>query len=92
VRSNAVLISTARPLATAFILNRILTENVRIMIGVSGSENVNRVAAMQRADENIDDRLEDLNRTLHRLRQNSIEEELIDVVSGFEALTPKGSR
>jgi F-type H+-transporting ATPase subunit gamma len=34
----------------------------------------------------------DLNRTFHRLRQNGIDEELFDVASGFEALTPKGSR
>jgi F-type H+-transporting ATPase subunit gamma len=59
------------------------------------SENASRLAAMQRADkniDNIDELLEDLNRTFHRLRQNGIDEELFDVVSGFEALTPKGSR
>jgi F-type H+-transporting ATPase subunit gamma len=52
------------------------------------SENASRLAAMQRADKNIDELLEDLNRTFHRLRQNGIDEELFDVVSGFEALTP----
>ncbi len=31
--------------------------------------------------------LEDLNRTFHRLRQSGIDEELFDVVSGFEALS-----
>jgi F-type H+-transporting ATPase subunit gamma len=56
------------------------------------SENASRLAAMQRADKNIDELLEDLNRTFHRLRQNGIDEELFDVVSGFEALTPTGSR
>jgi F-type H+-transporting ATPase subunit gamma len=54
------------------------------------SENASRLAAMQRADRNIDELREDLNRTFHRLRQNGIDEELFDVVSGFEALTPKG--
>ena len=54
------------------------------------SENASRLAAMQRADKNIDELLEDLNRTFHRLRQNGIDEELSDVTSGFEALTPKG--
>ena len=53
------------------------------------SENASRLAAMQRADKNIDELLEDLNRTFHRLRQNGIDEELFDVISGFEALTPK---
>jgi F-type H+-transporting ATPase subunit gamma len=51
------------------------------------SENASRLAAMQRADKNIDELLEDLNQTFHRLRQNGIDEELFDVISGFEALT-----
>jgi len=51
------------------------------------SENASRLAAMQRADKNIDELLEDLNRTFHRLRQSGIDEELFDVISGFEALT-----
>jgi len=50
------------------------------------SENASRLAAMQRAEKNIDELLEDLNRTYHRLRQSSIDEELFDVTSGFEAL------
>lgn len=51
------------------------------------SENASRLAAMQRADKNIDDLQEDLNGAFHRLRQSGIDEELFDVVSGFEALT-----
>ncbi len=51
------------------------------------SENASRLAAMQRADKNIDESLEDLNRTFHRLRQSGIDEELFDVISGFEALS-----
>jgi F-type H+-transporting ATPase subunit gamma len=50
------------------------------------SENVSRLAAMQRADKNIDELLEDLNGTYHRLRQSGIDEELFDVIAGFEAL------
>lgn len=50
-------------------------------------ENASRLVAMQRAEKNIDELLEDLNRTFHRLRQSAIDEELFDVVSGFEALT-----
>jgi len=50
------------------------------------SENANRLAAMQRADKNIDDLLESLNGTFHRLRQSDIDEELFDVVAGFDAL------
>jgi len=40
---------------------------------------------MQRADKNIDGLLEDLNGTFHHLRQSGIDEELFDVVAGFNA-------
>jgi F-type H+-transporting ATPase subunit gamma len=50
------------------------------------SENASRLAAMQRADKNIDELLEDLNGTFQRVRQSGIDEELFDVVAGFEAL------
>jgi F-type H+-transporting ATPase subunit gamma len=51
------------------------------------SENASRLAAMQRAEKNIDDVLEHMKTTSNRLRQSSIDEELFDVVSGFEALS-----
>ena len=50
------------------------------------SENASRLAAMERADQNINELLETLHGTFHRLRQAGIDEELFDVVSGFEAL------
>jgi F-type H+-transporting ATPase subunit gamma len=51
------------------------------------SENASRLAAMQRADKNIDELLSTLNGTFHRIRQSGIDEELFDVISGFEALS-----
>jgi F-type H+-transporting ATPase subunit gamma len=53
------------------------------------SENASRLAAMQRAEKNIDSLLKNLNRTFHRLRQSSIDEELFDVIAGFNALSQK---
>jgi F-type H+-transporting ATPase subunit gamma len=50
------------------------------------SENASRLAAMERADKNITDLLENLHGTFHRLRQGGIDEELFDVIAGFEAL------
>jgi F-type H+-transporting ATPase subunit gamma len=50
------------------------------------SENASRLAAMERADKNINDLLEQLRGSFHQLRQTSIDEELFDVISGFEAL------
>jgi F-type H+-transporting ATPase subunit gamma len=51
------------------------------------SENASRLAAMQRAEKNIEEILADLNRTFHRMRQETIDEELFDVISGYEALS-----
>jgi len=51
------------------------------------SENASRLAAMERADRNISDLLESLHGKFHRLRQSGIDEELFDVISGFEALS-----
>lgn len=50
------------------------------------SENASRLAAMERADKNIDELLGNLRGSFHRLRQDGIDEELFDVISGFEAL------
>lgn len=54
------------------------------------SENASRLAAMQRAEKNIDDLMDHLHGSYHRLRQSSIDEELFDVVSGYEALAKDG--
>ncbi|MDY0042011.1 MAG: F0F1 ATP synthase subunit gamma [Desulforhabdus sp.] len=51
------------------------------------SENASRLAAMQGAEKNIEDRLGELQFKYHQQRQSTITEELMDVVSGFEALT-----
>ncbi|MDZ7834437.1 MAG: FoF1 ATP synthase subunit gamma [Alkalibacterium sp.] len=50
------------------------------------SENASRLASMQSAEKNIDNQLEELNDLYRRERQNSITEELNDIVSGFKAI------
>jgi F-type H+-transporting ATPase subunit gamma len=50
------------------------------------SENASRLAAMERADKNIDELLENLHGSFHRLRQADIDEELFDVIACFEGL------
>jgi F-type H+-transporting ATPase subunit gamma len=51
------------------------------------SENASRLSSMQRADKNIEELLNNLRSKYHRLRQSKIDEELFDVISGFEALS-----
>lgn len=55
--------------------------------GSLASENSSRLSAMQIAQKNIEDRLEELNREYQQIRQTDINNELLDLVSGFEALT-----
>lgn len=50
-------------------------------------ENASRLASMQRAEKNIREILEQLNGRFHRLRQESIDEELFEVVAGYESLS-----
>ncbi len=50
------------------------------------SENASRLAAMQSAEKNIEERLDELYLQYHRQRQMTITEELLDIVAGFEAL------
>jgi F-type H+-transporting ATPase subunit gamma len=50
------------------------------------SENAARLLSMQSAEKNIDERIEELNALYRSERQNAITSELLDIVSGFEAL------
>jgi F-type H+-transporting ATPase subunit gamma len=71
----------------AFIREYLFISLFRACAESLASENASRLAAMQRAEKNIDELLETLHSTFHRLRQAGIDEELFDVISGFEALS-----
>ena len=49
-------------------------------------EHASRLMSMQVAEKNIQERLETLTANYRQQRQGQITEELLDVVSGFEAL------
>jgi F-type H+-transporting ATPase subunit gamma len=53
------------------------------------AENASRLAAMQAAEKNIGDKMDELNRQFRDLRQGVITEEVLDIVSGFEAMTSR---
>lgn len=50
------------------------------------AENASRLEAMERAEENIEEVLDELHREYNRLRQSTIDGELFDVIAGFEAI------
>ena len=81
-------VSTAR----AFIREYLFVSFFRACAESLASENASRLAAMQRADKNIDELLADLRQTFSRERQNSIDEELFDVIADFPGLDKPPSR
>lgn len=59
----------------------------RAFIESMASENASRLIAMRKAEQNIEEQLEELDAQFNKQRQDSITEELLDIVAGFEALT-----
>lgn len=51
------------------------------------AENASRLSSMQAAENNIEERLAKLNTQYHQLRQSTITAELLDIVSGSEAVS-----
>jgi F-type H+-transporting ATPase subunit gamma len=86
------IIGPAAPALHAFIREYLFVVLFQACAESLASENGSRLAAMQRAEKNIQDMLETLNGTFHRIRQESIDEELFDVIAGYEALTGKPSQ
>ncbi|MCG6985272.1 MAG: F0F1 ATP synthase subunit gamma [Thiocapsa sp.] len=54
------------------------------------SEHTSRLSAMQAAERNLDERLEEVTGAFRRARQTAITSELLDVVAGFEAIATRG--
>jgi F-type H+-transporting ATPase subunit gamma len=61
----------------------------RAFVESLASENSSRLLSMQAAEKNIEEHLNELSVQFHRQRQAAITSELLDVVTGFEALTGK---
>jgi len=74
------------PLFSALISQYLFVSLFRAFAESLASENAQRLASMQGAEKNIGERLAELNNQFHQMRQMSITEELLDIVSGFEAL------
>ena len=70
----------------AFVREYLFVSLFRACAESLASEHASRLAAMQRADKNIDELLEDFNGRFHRVRQSAIDEERLDVIAGFEVL------
>ncbi|MBW1988629.1 MAG: F0F1 ATP synthase subunit gamma [Deltaproteobacteria bacterium] len=74
------------PLFSSLVSEYLFAGLFRAFADSAASENASRLASMQGAEKNIDQKLADLNAKYHQRRQMTITEELLDIVSGFEAL------
>jgi F-type H+-transporting ATPase subunit gamma len=75
-----------KPTLLALIHEYLFTSLFKASAESLASENASRLAAMQRAEKNIDELVVELGNKFHSLRQSSIDEELFDVISGFEVM------
>ena len=66
---------------------RLFVSLYRALAEALASEHATRLAAMQGADRNIEERRADLMQVYRVMRQETITRELMDVVSGFEAVS-----
>ncbi|MFW5798217.1 MAG: F0F1 ATP synthase subunit gamma, partial [Planctomycetota bacterium] len=81
------LLTMPAPRLLAEVLRELLyTRLYRAAAESLASENASRLASMQSAEKNIDERLGQLQSTYRQERQASITEELLDISAGFEAM------
>ena len=73
-------------LISALVRQYVFMSLYRAFVESMASENAGRLASMQAAERNIEDTLEDFNALYRNERQSSITSELLDIVSGYEAL------
>lgn len=78
---------------TGALLEWLLREHIFVAVYRSlaeslASEHAARLASMQNAEHNIGDRQEELQASYRQKRQESITEELLDLIIGFEATQP----
>ncbi|MGD9496021.1 MAG: F0F1 ATP synthase subunit gamma [Armatimonadota bacterium] len=75
-----------RPLFAHLMQQHLLIAIYRAVVHSMMSEHTARLASMQAAESNIDERLEDLCQRFRQTRQSVITAELLDIVAGYEAL------
>lgn len=79
-------------LFAALVRNHIFSGVFRASAEALVTENATRLATMHRAEQSIDERLEDLKSEIRTVRQNEITAELMDVITGFEARNSRRRR
>lgn len=91
-RSLPAFVTERRRLLSLLVRHYLFVSLFRACAESLASENASRIAAMQAAEKNIEERLDELRLSFNQTRQTAITEELLDVVTGFEALSKEGGR
>jgi len=81
-----------KPLFSSLLRQYFFVTLYRATVESLAGENASRLAAMQVAEKNIEERLEELNAKYQHRRQEAVTAELLDIVSGFEVLSESGDR
>ena len=74
---------SARQLLSGVVQQFLFVQLYRACAESRASESASRIASMQKAEKNIEEKLTTLRTEFNQQRQNSITEELLDIVSGF---------
>jgi F-type H+-transporting ATPase subunit gamma len=85
-RSHPIFHMDPQRLLSALLRQHLFVTAFRAMAESLAAENASRLASMQAAERNIDERLGELTMLYHQQRQSAITSELLDIVSGFEVL------
>ena len=91
-KTSPQVIDPVAPVLEAFIREYLFVLLFQACAESLASENASRLAAMQRAEKNIREIVDQLNGKCHRLRQETIDEELFEVVAGYESLSHREER
>lgn len=87
-------VSSSRPITTlpwdvlfaTYVRQYLFASLHRAVAESLASENASRLAAMDAAESNIEERIGELRARYHYVRQSAITEQILDVVTGYEAL------
>ena len=86
-RSLPTFTMDANALLSALLRQHLFVSLYRAVAESLASEHASRLTAMQAAERSISERLDELQAQFRYQRQHAITEELLDIVSGFEALS-----
>ncbi|MEO0648305.1 MAG: F0F1 ATP synthase subunit gamma [Cyanobacteria bacterium J06650_10] len=89
-RCRPVVFHQQAPLFSSLFRQFFFVRLYRACVDSLASENTHRLASMQMAEKNVNERLENLHRLYQQQRQTAITSELLDIVSGFEVLKGEG--